>query len=38
MSYATDKNCVAGSVPLFPSATVNAATEVGNGTLYALQG
>ncbi len=30
----TDKNCAAGSTPLLTPATANAATEVGNGTLY----
>jgi hypothetical protein len=30
----TDKNCAAGSTPLFTPATASAATEVGNGTIY----
>jgi hypothetical protein len=30
----TDKNCAAGSTPLLTPATANAATEVGNGTIY----
>jgi hypothetical protein len=30
----TDKNCAAGSTPLLTPATANAATEVGNGTMY----
>jgi hypothetical protein len=30
----TDKNCAAGSVPLFTPITANAATEVGNGTMF----
>ena len=30
----TDKNCAAGSTPLLTPVTANAATEVGNGTLY----
>ncbi len=34
ISYATDKNCVFGSVPLFTPVTANAATEAGNGTMY----
>ena len=29
-----DKNCAAGSTPLLTPATANAATELGNGTLY----
>jgi hypothetical protein len=29
-----DKNCAAGSTPLLTPATANAATEVGNGTMY----
>ncbi len=30
----TDKNCAAGSTPLFTPITANAATEAGNGTMY----
>ena len=30
----SDKNCAAGSVPLLIPASANAATEIGNGTLY----
>jgi len=30
----TDKNCAAASTPLLTPVTANAATEVGNGTLY----
>ena len=30
----TDKNCAAGSTPLLTPVTANAATEIGNGTLY----
>jgi hypothetical protein len=30
----TDKNCAVGSVPLFTPITANAATEVGNGTMF----
>jgi hypothetical protein len=30
----TDKNCAAGSAPLFTPTTANAATEIGNGTMY----
>jgi hypothetical protein len=30
----SDKNCAAGSTPLFTPATVNAAAEIGNGTMY----
>jgi len=30
----TDQNCAAGSTPVLTPATANAATEVGNGTLY----
>ncbi len=30
----SDPNCATGSVPLFTPITANAATEVGNGTLY----
>jgi hypothetical protein len=30
----TDKNCAAGSVPLLTPITANAATEVGNGTMF----
>ncbi len=30
----TDKNCAAGSVPLFTPITANAALEAGNGTMY----
>ena len=29
-----DKNCAAGSTPLFTPTTANAATELGNGTMY----
>lgn len=29
-----DKNCAAGSAPLLTPTTANAATEVGNGTIY----
>ena len=29
-----DRNCAAGSTPLFTPATANAATELGNGTMY----
>lgn len=29
-----DKNCAAGSTPLFTPTTANAATEFGNGTMY----
>lgn len=29
-----DKNCAAGSVPLLTPITANAATEVGNGTMF----
>ena len=29
-----DKNCAAGSTPLLTPITANAATEVGNGTMY----
>lgn len=30
----SDTNCAAGTVPLFTPTTANAATEVGNGTMY----
>lgn len=30
----TDKNCAVGSTPLFTPITANAATEVGNGTMF----
>jgi len=30
----TDKNCAIGSTPLFTPTTANAATELGNGTMY----
>jgi hypothetical protein len=30
----SDKNCAAGSTPLFTPTTANAAAEVGNGTMY----
>ena len=30
----TDSNCAAGTVPLLTPTTANAATEVGNGTMY----
>jgi hypothetical protein len=30
----TDKNCAAGSTPLFTPTTASAATEAGNGTMY----
>jgi hypothetical protein len=30
----TDKNCAIGSTPLLTPTTANAATEVGNGTMY----
>jgi hypothetical protein len=30
----TDPNCAAGTVPLLTPASANAATEVGNGTMY----
>jgi hypothetical protein len=30
----TDKNCAAGSTPLFTPTTASAATELGNGTMY----
>ena len=30
----SDRNCAAGSVPLLIPASANAATEIGNGTLY----
>ena len=30
----SDKNCAAGSTPLLTPMTANAATEIGNGTLY----
>jgi hypothetical protein len=30
----TDKNCAAGSTPLLTPITANAATEVGNGTMF----
>jgi hypothetical protein len=30
----TDKNCAAGSTPLFTPITANAATEAGNGTMF----
>ncbi|HLJ01744.1 MAG TPA: hypothetical protein VKT76_18685 [Bradyrhizobium sp.] len=30
----TDANCAAGTVPLLTPITANAATEVGNGTIY----
>jgi hypothetical protein len=30
----TDPNCASGTVPLLTPMTANAATEVGNGTLY----
>jgi hypothetical protein len=30
----TDKNCAAGSTPLFTPITANAALEIGNGTMY----
>jgi hypothetical protein len=30
----TDMNCAAGSVPILVPSTANAATEVGNGTVY----
>ncbi len=29
-----DKNCAAGSTPLFTPTTANAAAEVGNGTMF----
>ncbi len=29
-----DKNCAAGSAPLLTPTTANAATEMGNGTMY----
>jgi hypothetical protein len=29
-----DKNCAAGSTPLFTPTTANAATELGNGTMF----
>ena len=29
-----DKNCAAGSTPLLTPTTANAATEIGNGTMY----
>ena len=30
----SDPNCAAGTVPLLTAASANAATEVGNGTIY----
>jgi hypothetical protein len=30
----TDKNCAAGSTPLLTPVTANAATEIGNGTMF----
>jgi hypothetical protein len=30
----SDKNCAAGSTPILTAACANAATEVGNGTLF----
>ena len=30
----TDKNCAAGSTPILTPTTANAATEIGNGTMY----
>lgn len=30
----TDSNCAAGTVPLLTPVSANAATEVGNGTIY----
>jgi len=30
----TDKNCAVGSVPITVSVTANAATEIGNGTMF----
>lgn len=30
----TDKNCAAGSTPILTPTTANAATELGNGTMY----
>ena len=30
----SDKNCAVGSTPLLTPATANAATELGNGTMY----
>lgn len=30
----TDKNCAVGSTPIFTPTTANAATEIGNGTMY----
>jgi hypothetical protein len=30
----TDKNCAVGSTPLFTPTSSNAATEIGNGTMY----
>lgn len=30
----SDKNCAVGSVPILTPTTANAATEVGNGTIY----
>ena len=30
----TDKNCAAGSTPLLTPASLNAAAEIGNGTVY----
>jgi len=30
----TDKNCAAGSTPLFTPTTANAAAEMGNGSMY----
>lgn len=30
----TDKNCAVGSTPILTATTANAATEVGNGTMY----
>ena len=34
MTIVTDPNCAASTVPLLTPVTANAATEVGNGTLY----
>jgi hypothetical protein len=34
MTVVIDKNCAAGSTPLLTPTSANAATEVGNGTMY----
>ncbi len=34
ITVVTDKNCAVGSTPLLTPVTANAATEIGNGTVY----